>query len=108
MDRALTDKQRFWRDHLLAAQASQLSYAQYAKKHSLNLQALYYWSMTLRRKGVLDQPASAFVELKVKPTAQVGADHPSANSSFRARLPNGVVLELEGLNEQMLRWLASL
>ena len=108
MEPPLSDKQQFWRDHLLAAQASQLSYAQYAKEHSLNLQALYYWSMTLRRKGLLDQPASTFVELKVKPAAQVGAAHPPANASLRARLPNGVVLELEGLNEQTLRWLASL
>ena len=108
MERPLTDKQQFWRDHLLAARGSQLSYAQYAKKHSLSLQALYYWSMTLRRKGLLDQPASAFVELKVNPATQVGATRSSATSSFRACLPNGVVLELEGLNEQMLRWLASL
>lgn len=105
MEPPLSDKQQFWRDHLLAAQASQLSYAQYAKKHNLNLKGLYYWSMTLRRKGLLDQPASAFVELMVKPAAQPHL-HPS--SSLRARLPNGVVLELEGLNEQTLRWLASL
>ena len=108
MEPPLSDKQQFWLDHLVAARANQLSYAQYAKKHSLNLQALYYWSMTLRRKGLLNQSASAFVELKVKPAAQIGAAHPSANPSFRARLPNGVVLELEGLNEQTLRWLASL
>jgi hypothetical protein len=59
----MINKQRFWRGHLLAAKCEQLTYVDYAKQHDLNLQALYYWSMILRRKGPLEQPA--FVELKV-------------------------------------------
>lgn len=100
----LTKKQQFWRDHLLAAKKEQLSYAEYAKRHGLNRQALYNWSMTLRRKELLKQSTPAFVELKVEPS--VPTLPPSARA--RVRLANGVELELPGLNEQTLRWLAAL
>lgn len=43
----LTKKQQFWCDHLLVAKKDQLSYADYAKHHDLNRQALYNWSLIL-------------------------------------------------------------
>lgn len=107
MAQALTRKQRFWRDHIQAAKRDQQTYADYARQHNLNLKALYYWSMTLRRKGLLEQPAPAFVELQVKRTSSVRSEA-SFITSARARLTNGVELELTGLNEQTLRWLAAL
>lgn len=103
----LTNKQKFWRDHILAAKREQLTYADYAERHDLNLKAMYYWSMTLRRKGILEQPASAFVELKVKRASPIHREAPSVTST-RVRLANGVELELSGVNEQTLRWLAAL
>lgn len=106
MKQPLTSKQRFWRDHIVAAQAGPLTYAHYAKQHGLNIKALYNWSMTLRRKGLLEQPGSAFVELKVEkifPT-QGAASPPEAH----VRLVNGVELASTGINEQTLRWLALL
>lgn len=107
MEQALTSKQRFWRDHIQAAKHEQLTYAEYAKRHNLNLKALYYWSMTLRRRGVLEQPAPAFVELKVKRTSSVRPETFSV-ASARVRLANGVELELSDVKEQTLRWLAAL
>lgn len=100
----LTKKQQFWRDHILAAKKEQLSYAEYAKRHDLNRQALYNWSLALRRKGLLDPPTPAFVELKVESSVSSLWSLPHA----RVRLANGVELELPGLNEQALRWLAAL
>jgi|SRR5690606_18512455 len=100
----LTKKQQFWRDHILAAKTQQLSYAAYARRHGLNRQALYNWSMMLRRKGLLAQQTPAFVEVKIERPA-VG---PESLIRARVRLANGVELELPGLNEQTLRWLAAL
>lgn len=102
----LTKKQQFWRDHILAAKREQQTYADYAKQHDLNRQALYSWSMMLRRKGLLERPASAFVELKVDQVSSI--QRLSAATEVRVRLANGVELELAGLNEQTLRWLAAL
>ena len=106
MEQPLTSKQQFWRDHLLAAQRDQLTYAEYAKQNGLNLQALYHWSMTLRRKGILEQSASAFVELKAERASPIRSL--PAPAGARVRLTNGIELELLGLNEQTLRWLAAL
>lgn len=100
----LTKKQQFWRNHILAAKKEQLSYAEYAKRHGLNRQALYNWSVTLRRKELLEPSTPAFVELKVEPP--VSPLPPSTRA--RVRLANGVELELTGLNEQLVRWLAAL
>lgn len=106
MKQPLTSKQQFWRDHIVAAQRDQLTYAEYAKQHRLNLKALYNWSMTLRRKGLLEQPASNFVELKVDKALPT---HSAASvTEARVRLVNGVELALSDVNEQTLRWLASL
>lgn len=100
----LTSKQLFWHDHILAAKRDQQTYAEYAKRHQLNLQAMYYWSMTLRRKGILEQAAPAFTEVKVgRPQASSVAP-----TGARVRLANGVELELSDVKEQTLRWLAAL
>ncbi|HTF83007.1 MAG TPA: hypothetical protein VL987_00410 [Cellvibrio sp.] len=106
MEQPLTNKQQFWREHVLAAQRSNLSYAKYAKEHDLSVQALYSWSTTLRRKGLLETVTSAFVELRAD---QVPSDPaPRLPVEARVRLANGVELELTALNEHTLRWLASL
>lgn len=98
------NKQRFWRDHVLAAKREQLTYVDHAKQHDPNPPALYYWSTMLRRKGLMEQPVPAFVELKVESSASSLWSLPHA----RVPLANGLELELPGLNEQTLRWLAAL
>lgn len=103
----LTNKQKFWRDHILAAKRAQQTYSEYAKQHDLSLNALYYWSMTLHRKGILQQSAPAFVELKVERASPIHREAPSFTGT-RVRLANGVELELSDVNEQTLRWLAAL
>jgi hypothetical protein len=104
MNMNLTSKQLFWHDHILAAKRDQQTYAEYAKRHQLNLQAMYYWSMTLRRKGMLKQSMPVFMEAKVERPAVISA----APTGVRVRLVNGVELELAGLSEQLVRWLAAL
>lgn len=106
MKQSLTSKQRFWRDHIVAAQRGQLTYAEYAKQHSLNIKSLYNWSMTLRHKGLLEQAESAFVELKVDSASPTRSA--VSRTEAHVRLVNGVELALTGVNEQTLRWLASL
>lgn len=108
MTQTLTTKQRFWRDHIQAAQNSGLSYAAYAKANSLNPKALYRWALTLRRKGLLGGVPSAFVQVALSPAMPKEPHSLSSVAPVIVRLPNGVALELRELSGKSLQWLASL
>ncbi len=106
----LTPGQQEWRRHLVACARSGETVRAYAKRHRLSDQAMYQASKELRQRGVL--PASgrgrsagkkpSFV--KVSPAVRS-----TSSGSWRARLPNGVVLEgSEGLGPELLEALAAL
>ena len=106
----LTPGQRAWRRHLMACARSGETVRTYAKRHGLSDQAMYQASKELRQRGVL--PASrrgrsagkkpSFV--KVSPAVRS-----TSCGSWRARLPNGVVLEgSEGIGPELLEALAAL
>ena len=106
----LTPGQREWRRHLMACARSGETVRAYAKRQGLSDQAMYQASKELRRWGVL--PASrrgrsagkkpSFV--KVTPAVRS-----TSSGSWRARLPNGVVLEgSEELGLELLEALAAL
>ena len=111
MTKQLTTKQRYWLDHIRAAQRSGSSYSRYAASHDLNLKALYNWRMVLCRKGLLESASPSFVELKAEPNPTPPQFHSGVVPSHcwaKVRLPNGVTLELSALNEPLVGWLASL
>jgi len=110
---ALTARQREWLGHLRQAASSKLALRAYARRHRLSEHALYQAVRELRRKGAWApsrRPArvpaartpARFVE--VRATA-VAAELPSA---WRARLPNGVVIEGTGELAGTLAMLARL
>ena len=80
----LTEKQRYWLDHIETAEREGLSPRVYAKRHGLRTAQLYYWRSTLRKRGVFetkDEPAE-FVPVRVRDT----------RAEVRVHLPNGVVV----------------
>ena len=81
---ALTEKQRYWLEHIETAEREGLSPRAYAERHGLRTSQLYYWRSTLRKRGVLerkDEPAE-FVPVRVR----------EARAEVRVHLPNGVVV----------------
>ena len=106
----LTPGQQEWRRHLAACARSGETVRAYAKRHGFSEQAMYQASKELRQRGVL--PASgrgrsagkkpSFV--KVSPAVRS-----TGSCGWRARLPNGVMLEgSEGLGPELLEALAAL
>ncbi len=98
---SLTDKQRFWLDHLRACERSGQSMSQYAKAHELNVTAFYNWKATLRRKGVLGE-APAASRLFRKAHVVDGR----ALGRCRVVLPTGLTLEFDNSTEPS--WVAEL
>jgi hypothetical protein len=102
----LTARQREWLGHLRRAWAGKETVRAYARRHGLSEYALYQAAKDLRRKGVLApsgrrakaqravEAASAparFVEVRATEAASV-----ERLCAWRARLPNGVVIEGAG------------
>ncbi len=80
----LTEKQRYWLQHIETAEREGLSPGVYAERHGLRTAQLYYWRSRLRKRGVLerkDEPAE-FVPVRVR----------DMRSEVRVYLPNGVVV----------------
>lgn len=109
---ALTPRQREWLGHLRKAASEKMAVRAYAKRHRLSEHALYQAAKELRRKGHWTPSKRAtragpartpgrFVE--VRSTAAVAAPSP-----WRARLPNGVVIEGAGELAGTLAMLARL
>lgn len=100
---ALTPRQREWLEHLRACARQGETVRAYAKRLRLSEQALYQASKELRRKGVLPAPKRASKKRAAKGTGSVErrrfvevAAAPAARepeAAWRARLPNGVVIE---------------
>ena len=80
----LTEKQRYWLEHIETAEREGLTPRAYAERHGLRTSQLYYWRSTLRKRGVfgtMDEPAE-FVPVRVR----------NAQAEVRVHLPNGVVV----------------
>ena len=95
---SLTDRQRFWLDHLRACGSGSLK--AYAEKHSLELGTLYEAKSRLKRKGALEATATRF--------AREQCEAPSAPPSVcRIHLCNGTVVEVACAPEHWPRLLDS-
>ena len=109
----LTPRQREWQGHLRAAAREGESVRAYAKRHRLSEHAMYAAARGLRHRGVLPAverkrtPKASPRFVRVSPTANpvsAGTDR-----TWRARLPNGVVLEGgDALGAELLEALAGL
>ena len=86
---ALTERQRYWLEHVQACEASGKTIAEYAAEHSLAAQAMYAGKKILIRKGVLPPTRPARFQ-----RAQVVA--PVVSSEWRIHLPNGVSVAFSG------------
>jgi len=96
----LTEKQRYWIEHIQNAEAQKVSLASYAKTNQLDLKALYNWKWTLRKKGFIDSDNTLMHELEFTQVRM--ATHSSVQLS--AHLPNGVLIEIhQGLSALLLR-----
>ncbi len=86
----LTKRQRYWLNHIKAADASEGTLVAYAAAHDLKVKDLYQWKTTLSRRGLLPVKAAkrAFVPVATSPAA------PAASCSIS--LPNGVRLQFTG------------
>ena len=80
----LTEKQRYWLEHIETAEREGLSPRAYAERHGLRTSQLYYWRSTLRKRGVLataEEPVE-LVPVRLRDT----------RAEVRVHLPNGVVV----------------
>ena len=86
---ALTERQRYWLEHVQACESSGKTIAEYAAEHSLAAQAMYAGKQMLVRKGLL--PSTRPVRFQ---RAQVA--EPVVGSEWRIHLPNGVSVAFSG------------
>ena len=86
---ALTERQRFWLEHIRACEASGKSMAEYATEHGVKVRAMYSGRKILVNKGVLpSEQQTRFQRVQVMAT--------SVNQQWRIGLPNGVSVAFAG------------
>jgi hypothetical protein len=106
----LTPRQQEWRRHLGACTQRGETVRAYAKQHGLSEHAMYQAAKELRQRGLL--PASRRRRSGAKKPSFVKvspAVRSMSSGTWRARLPNGIVLEgSDGLGPELLEALAAL
>ncbi|WP_085440118.1 IS66 family insertion sequence element accessory protein TnpA [Magnetofaba australis] len=86
----LTERQRYWLEHVRASERTGGTLKAYADAQGLDVQEFYNQKGELRRKGLLDaafEAESRFARLTVEPDAL-------PERRCRMELPNGVTLDL--------------
>ena len=53
-DTPITERQKFWRDHVLAAAAYDGTIVEYAEATNLKTKDIYQWKTSLTKRGLLD------------------------------------------------------
>ena len=86
---ALTERQRFWLEHIQACEASGKSMSDYASSQGIAVQAMYSGRKTLMKKGVL--PVANPVRFQ-----RVQMMEATVNNQWRISLPNGVSVAFAG------------
>jgi len=87
---ALTERQRYWLDHVQACAASGKTIAEYAAAHGLAAQAMYAGKKLLVKKGVLPPTRPARFQ-------RAHVARPVVGSEWHIQLPNGVSVSFSGL-----------
>ena len=106
----LTPRQQEWRRHLEACAESGETVRGYAKQHGLSEHAMYQTAKDLRQRGLLPARRRRQSDARKPSFVKVSAAvHAPSSGAWRARLPNGIVLEgSEGLGPRLLAALAAL
>ena len=86
----LTDRQRYWLEHIRACEQSGQSLKGYAAEHDLDIGALYEAKSKLKRKGLVSPADNQARFVRVEPS-RVAASMPPV---CRVHLRNGTVMEL--------------
>lgn len=92
----LTEKQRFWQQHVAQAQAQGGALAEYARQHQLRTGSLYYWVGVFGQRN-LTIPALKFSAVQI--------DTQSAAVVYVMHLPQQVTLHCPSLPDP--QWLAA-
>jgi hypothetical protein len=86
---ALTERQRYWLEHIQACEASGKSIVEYAATQGIAARAMYAGKKALVQKGVLPKTQTArFQRVQVMEAA--------ASNQWRIGLPNGVSVAFAG------------
>ncbi len=97
-DKAITERQQYWLDHLKAAKDNGNRLVDYAKTNDLKVKDLYQWKTSLVKRGFLSSPDSAIVAVKAKPSSAVCS----------LVLPNGIRFEFHGaLSPDLIKTMVS-
>ena len=54
-DTPITERQKFWRDHVLAAATFDGTIVEYAEANNLKTKDIYQWKTSLAKRGLLDR-----------------------------------------------------
>ena len=96
-EKAITERQQYWLDHIRAAAAFEGSLVEYAKAEGLKVKDLYQWKTVFAHRGVIAgkvDKANAFVSVQARPTT----------SKAVLLMPNGIRFELSGsVNPQTMK-----
>ena len=85
----LTERQRYWLEHIQACEASGKSASAYAVEQGFRVGGMYAGKKLLIRKGVLPQATGSRFQ-RVLPSIA------SVDNEWRIRLPNGVSVDFSG------------
>lgn len=96
----LTEKQKFWQQHVLQAQSFDGSLADYARQQKLNASSLYYWIGVFNRATRTTQAPVAATSFSVVRVASPAPAH------CQIHLPSRVMLQCSALPDP--QWLAEL
>ena len=93
----ITERQQYWRDHVLAAAAYHGSIVEYAAANSLKTKDLYQWKTALTERGFLPlekaEPATDFATVKLTAAPAHSSIAVESSAQCRLTLPCGSVLE---------------
>ena len=93
----LTERQRYWLNHIRACEASGKSIADYAVDHAINVKTMYAGKKMLVKKGIL--PRTHTSRFQRAQLTRMAVSH-----DWRIQLPNGVSVVFSGTVEaQTLR-----
>ena len=86
-DEGLTERQRYWHDHLKCARASGQSLVAYAQEQGLRVKSLYHYARIARGEvGAQASKEARFVRISAPVVASV----------CRVHLANGIMVEWQG------------
>ena len=81
----ITERQKFWRDHVLAAAAFGGTIVEYAKSNNLKTKDIYQWKTSLAKRGLLVHDYGSFtltIGVLNRDPIRMGAGAATANGAI--------------------------